>query len=96
MSAAKQLFYKITQIRSTIGMPPIIRKNIQALGLKKRNQIVYQSVSPSTAHKLARVKELVKVELVEEKKTVEQLSAERKFNPGFKLIKGDLTKKSYE
>ncbi|KAG2733374.1 hypothetical protein G9P44_004364 [Scheffersomyces stipitis] len=96
MSATKQLFYKITQTRSTIGMPPITRKNIEALGLKKRNQIVYQPVSPSTAHRLARVKELVKVELVNENKTVQQLSAERKFQPGFNLVKGEMFAKKYE
>lgn len=89
------MFYKITQLRSTIGLPPIIRKNIQALGLKRRNHIIYQKVSPSTAHRLIKVKELVKVELVDEAKTPQQLAAERKFDPGFEIFKGNAVK-SYE
>lgn len=94
MSAAQQ-FYKITQTRSIIGMPPNVRKNIAALGLKRRNQIVYQAVSVATAHRLAIVKELVNVELVDHKKDVNQLSAERKFNPGFELVKSKMLNKSY-
>lgn len=86
-NAAKQQFYKITQLRSTIGCPPIVRKNITALGLKRRHQIVYQRVSPSTAHRLRTVKELVKIELVDEPKTREEVNKERKFNPGFELLK---------
>ncbi|ODV78464.1 uncharacterized protein CANTADRAFT_52993 [Suhomyces tanzawaensis NRRL Y-17324] len=96
MSAAKQGFYKITQIRSTIGMPPLTRKNMQALGLKKRFQIVYQSISPSTAHRIAAVKELVKVELVGEPKSVQQLADERKYKPGFEIINRDVAKPVYE
>lgn len=87
MSLAKEVVYKITQTRSTIGMPPITRANIKALGLWKKNQIVYQTVSPSTAHKLAKVKEIVKVELATERKNVHQLARDRKFAPGFQLIK---------
>jgi large subunit ribosomal protein L30 len=96
MSATKQMFYKITQTRSTIGVTPIVRKNIQALGLKKRHHIVYQSISPSTAHRIAAVKELVTVELVDERKSVQQLSTERKYKPGFELIRGGMTKQMSE
>lgn len=76
-------------------MPPIVRKNMQALGLKKRFQIKYQKVSPSAAHRLIKVKELVKVELVEEAKTPEQLRQERKFPRGFEVSPGAAVK-SYE
>lgn len=88
-------FYKITQLRSTIGMPPIVRKNMEALGLRKRYQIKYQKVSPSTAHRLIKVKELVKVELVDEPKTPQQLAQERKFPKGFEINVGKAVK-SYE
>lgn len=62
---------------------------MQLLGLKKRFDISYQKVSPSTAHRLVKVKELVSIELVDEPKTREQLKEERKPNPGFVLIKGN-------
>jgi len=93
--SSKQMFYKITQTRSVIGLPPLIRKNMQALGLKRRFQVVYQKVSPSTAHRLSKVKELITVELVDHKKTPEEINAERKYKPGFELIKGDLLNKTY-
>lgn len=87
---SKQMFYKITQVRSTIGLPPKIRKNIEALGLKRRNHTVFQSVSPSTAHRLAAVKEIVNIELVDQPKTAAELSLERKFKPGFEIVKGNM------
>lgn len=93
MSSVKPLFYKITQTRSTIGLPPKTRANIKTLGLKRINHIVYQTISPSTAHKLARVKELVKIELVSERKTPLQLMNERKFDPGYTLVKKGAIKK---
>jgi large subunit ribosomal protein L30 len=90
MSApAKQMYYKIMQKRSTIGLPPLIRRNITLLGLKKRFDISYQKVSPSTAHRIAKVKELVEIELVDEPKTREQLRLERQPEPGFVLIKAN-------
>lgn len=46
-------------------MPPQVRKNIAALGLKKRNHVVYQRVSPATAHRLRVVKELVSIDLLD-------------------------------
>lgn len=95
-NTAKTMFYKITQTRSTIGCHPRIRKNIEALGLKKRNQIIYQRVSPSTAHRISVVKELVKIELVDKPKSQDELAAERKFKPGFEMIKGDMLNKSYQ
>ena len=88
VNPAKGMFYKITQLRSTIGMPPIVRKNMEALGLRRKDHVKCQRVSPSTAHRLIRVKELVKVELVAEVKTPEEMAKERKFKPGFEVEKG--------
>lgn len=89
------MYYKITQTRSVIGLPPIVRKNIEALGLQRRFQTVYQRVSPSTAYRMSKVKELITVELVNEYKNAQQINAERKFKPGFEIVKGDLLNKSY-
>lgn len=95
-NTAKQMFYKITQTRSTIGMPPRTRKNIEALGFKHRNQTIYQKVSPSTAHRLRFVKELVKIELTDASKSRQEINQERKSNPGFQILKGNLLNKVYE
>ncbi|EMG46148.1 hypothetical protein G210_3617 [Candida maltosa Xu316] len=95
-AVSKQLFYRVTQIRSVIGMPPKTRNTMKSLGLKRRNQVVFVKVDPSTAHQLAFVKELVKVELAEEKKSRYEVNQERKFQPGFELIKNGLNEKSYQ
>lgn len=90
----KQLYYRITQLRSSIGMPPKTRNTLLSLGLKKRYQVTYVKVDQSSAHQLAMVKELVKVELSEDKKTRQEINQERKYKTGFELIK-DGMKKSY-
>lgn len=85
--SATLMFYKITQHRSTIGMPPTIKKNLEALGLRKRNQTVYQRVSVSTAHKLRHVKELVKLELLPEDEAIIAKNTPRaRPSPGFERI----------
>lgn len=79
-----QMFYRIQQLRSTIGLPPLVRKNIAALGLKKRNHIVYQKVSPAAAHRLRLVKELVSIDLMDaEKAESQKLLDKQKFPKGF-------------
>lgn len=99
MSLAKSagnLFYKITQLRSTIGVAPRVRDNMKILGLKRRNHVIYQRVSPSTAHRLNIVKELVKIELVDHRKTPEELAMDRKYKPGFQLLKHDMLQGNHE
>lgn len=83
-SMSKQMFYRVKQLRLTIGMPPLVRKNIAALGLKRRNQVVYQAVSAATAHKLRMVKELVSIDLLaaDEIETSKQTDKQR-FASGF-------------
>ncbi|WLF78274.1 39S ribosomal protein L33, mitochondrial [Lodderomyces elongisporus] len=90
--AAKTLYYRITQHRSSIGVPVKTRAVLQAFGLKRRNQVVYAKVSPSSASSLTKIKELVKVELSEEKKTKEEVNQERKFAKGFEVIKNGTSK----
>jgi len=62
--SAQQL-YKITLIRSPIGLPQKIHKTVKALGLKKTTQsIAYKPVDAVWAGMILRCKEIVKVELV--------------------------------
>lgn len=85
--SSKQMFYRIQQLRSTIGMPPQVRKNIAALGLKKRNHIVYQQVSPAAAHRLRLVKELVSIDLLDADAVEQQkLLDKQKFPKGFEKV----------
>lgn len=81
------MFYRVKQLRSTIGMPPIVRKNMAALGLRKINNVVYQRVSPATAHRLRQVKELISIDLLNESQTEElKLEDAKKFPAGFQKI----------
>lgn len=81
---SKQMFYRIKQLRSTIGLPPIVRKNIAALGLTKRGNVVYQAVSPATAHKLRIVKELVSIDLLDAKSVEKSIGTDKQtFPSGF-------------
>ncbi|CCG22137.1 Mrpl33 mitochondrial ribosomal protein of the large subunit [Candida orthopsilosis Co 90-125] len=86
MSSSRQLYYKVTQIRSSIGMPPTTRRTLEALGLKRRNQTIYAKCDVSSAHSLAKVKELVKIEVTDQKKTREEINQERKWKSGFEVI----------
>ena len=55
---------KITQVKSRIGASAQLRKNLDALGLKKINQSVEHSDSVIIKGMLERVKHLVKIEEV--------------------------------
>ncbi|KAG7663248.1 uncharacterized protein J8A68_003248 [[Candida] subhashii] len=89
IDAAKQLFFKITQHRSVIGMPRKLRRTVRSLGLNHRDVTVYQTISPSTAVKLSKVKELVKVELADQKLSRREVNLTRKYKPGFSVVKSD-------
>lgn len=54
-----------------------------ALGLRKRFRTVYKPINPQIAGLLLRVKELVRVELVDEVKTKEEMKVERKPDKGY-------------
>ncbi|KAJ1960299.1 39S ribosomal protein L33, mitochondrial [Dipsacomyces acuminosporus] len=58
-------FWKITLNRSPIGLPPKTRQNTLALGLKRRGHISYRPISNEIAGMIIKVKEIVKVELVD-------------------------------
>ncbi|KAL7275776.1 39S ribosomal protein L33, mitochondrial [Rhizina undulata] len=76
-------FFKITLIRSGIGMPE--RKNgiLKALGLRKRMRTVYHPVSPEIAGMIMKVKELLAVSEVEKALTTAEQRAKRQPPKGF-------------
>ena len=80
-------YFRITLMRSAIGLPKRSTGVLKALGLRKRMKTVFYPVSPEVAGQIMKVKELVKVEEVAEPKTKEQLSAERRPEPGFYVEK---------
>eukprot|EP01097_Dermamoeba_algensis_P005603 TRINITY_DN3559_c0_g1_i1.p1 TRINITY_DN3559_c0_g1~~TRINITY_DN3559_c0_g1_i1.p1 ORF type:complete len:118 (+),score=23.93 TRINITY_DN3559_c0_g1_i1:54-356(+) len=56
---------KVTLVRSLSGKTPIVRKNIQALGLRRINQSVYHMNLQSVRGQINRVKEWVDVEAIQ-------------------------------
>ncbi|KAK5631324.1 hypothetical protein RRF57_007038 [Xylaria bambusicola] len=76
-------YFRITLHRSAIGLPQRTRGVLAALGLRKRNQTVFQPVTPDAAGMIMKVKELVLVQEVDQALTTKQLREERKPEPGF-------------
>ncbi|KAJ2707501.1 hypothetical protein FB645_000677 [Coemansia sp. IMI 203386] len=74
-------FWKITLNRSTIGLPPKTRSNADALGLKRRGHVVYKPINNEVAGIVLKLKEVVKLELVDK---VEPLHVKAK--DGFEVI----------
>lgn len=88
MSApAAQRFFRITLMRSAIGLPAKIGDVLSSLGLHKRLKTVYHPVSPVVAGKIFSVKELVDVEEVDQALTKEQLKELRRPDKGFYIEK---------
>lgn len=80
-------FFKITQVKSAIAMPEKYQQNLIRLGLKRIGQTVYHEITPQQAGMIAKVKELVAVELTEEKLSKAQMRDQRRSDPGFTVIK---------
>ncbi|KAL8873370.1 MAG: hypothetical protein Q9174_001155 [Haloplaca sp. 1 TL-2023] len=76
-------FFRITLLRSSIGLPKKTSGVLQALGLRKRMATVFHPVSPQVAGQIMAVKELVAVSEVEKALTKEELRAARRPDPGF-------------
>lgn len=83
LSATAMAFFKITLLRSGIGLPYKRRGVLAALGLRKRMTTVYHPVCQDVAGMIMQVKELLLVEEVKERKTKEQMKTERRPDPGF-------------
>lgn len=53
---------RVTKIRSTIGQPERVEKNMQALGLSKMNSSNELNVTPQIEGIIRKVKHLIKIE----------------------------------
>ncbi|KAL9041158.1 MAG: hypothetical protein Q9214_004206 [Letrouitia sp. 1 TL-2023] len=76
-------FFKITQIRSAIGLPKKTAGVLRALGLRRRKATVFHPVSPQVAGHIMAVKELVAVSEVEQAMSKAELRESRKSDPGY-------------
>lgn len=85
--ASKATYFRITLMRSAIGLP--LRQNmvLHALGLKKRMATVFYPVSQDVAGQIMKVKELVSVQEVDEPLTKAQVHLQRKPDPGYYVEK---------
>jgi large subunit ribosomal protein L30 len=76
-------YFRITLMRSGIGLPKRTQGVLKALGLRQRMKTVFYPVTPEVAGQIMRVKELIAVREVDRALTKEELKAERKPDPGF-------------
>ncbi len=76
-------FFRITLIRSAIGLPAKSTNVLKALGLRKRMDTVYHPVSPAVAGQIMKIKELVAVKEAEESLTRREIHEQRVPDSGF-------------
>ena len=76
-------FFRITLVRSAIGLPRRLNGVLAALGLRKRMQTVFHPVSPQVAGQIMKVKELVAVSEVDEALSKSAMKSARKPDPGY-------------
>ncbi|KAE8325012.1 hypothetical protein BDV39DRAFT_207322 [Aspergillus sergii] len=76
-------YFRVTLVRSAIGLPRRTTDVLKALGLKKRMATVFHPVSPSVAGQIMKVKELVDVREVDRRLTKQEVHLERKPDPGY-------------
>ena len=76
-------YFRITLIRSAIGLPAKSSNVLKALGLRKRMATVFHPVSPTIAGQIMKVKELVAVSEVDKPLTKQEVHQERVPDPGF-------------
>jgi len=70
-------------MRSGIGLAKRRNDTLVALGLRKRFRTVYKPVNPQTAGLLLRVKELIRLEWVDNVETKEEQREKRKPQKGY-------------
>ena len=70
-------------MRSAIGLPKRTHGVLAALGLRKRMQTVFHEINPQVAGQIMKVKELVAVSEVEERKTKAEMKEARRTDPGY-------------
>jgi large subunit ribosomal protein L30 len=76
-------YFRITLIRSSIGLPSKSANVLKALGLRKRMATVFHPVTPSIAGQIMKVKELVAVSEVDKALTKQEVHQERVPDAGF-------------
>ncbi len=80
-------YFKITLIRSSIGLPKKTQGVLAALGLRKRMRTVFHPVHPQVAGQIMKVKELVAVSEVEQALTKSEMKDIRRPDPGYYVEK---------
>ncbi|KAF2130780.1 50S ribosomal protein-like protein L30 [Dothidotthia symphoricarpi CBS 119687] len=80
-------YFRITLMRSGIGMPLKTQGVLKALGLRKRMTTVYHPVSQSVAGQIMRIKELVDVKEVDHAMTKTEMRESRRPDPGYYVEK---------
>ena len=83
MASPTTSFFRITLVRSPIGLPGKTTGVLKALGLRKRMATVFHPATQSTAGQIMRVKELVEVREVERAETRLEVHRKRQPEPGF-------------
>merc|ERR1711939_93715 len=88
---SKPAWFKITLMRSSIGLQPSVRATVTALGFKRRMQSVYSKIDQAAVGKILKVKELVKVEtLTHQQKREETKPKIRSDNKGYTVLENVL------
>jgi large subunit ribosomal protein L30 len=82
-SARTMSYFRITLMRSGIGMPAKTQGVLKALGLRKRMTTKYYPVTPSVAGQIMRIKELVDVKEVKHAMTDAEMRASRRPASGY-------------
>jgi len=76
-------YFRITLMRSAIGLPQKVTGVLKALGLKKRMATVFHPVSLDVAGQIMKVKELVSVQEVDRPLTKQEVHLQRKPDCGY-------------
>lgn len=76
-------YFRITLMRSAIGLPKRTTGVLKALGLRTRMKTVFYPVTPEVAGQIMKVKELVAVQEVDKPMTQEELRDERRPDAGY-------------
>ena len=76
-------YFKITLLRSAIGLPQSTSGVLRALGLTKRMRTVFKPVHPYMAGQIMKVKELVAVSEVARSMSRREMKEARRPDPGF-------------
>lgn len=80
-----RMWYRITQKRSTIGLPKKLRNTAMSMGLKRRGNVIYQKVNAANAGQILTLKELLEVQVVDKALTREEERLLSRKPPGYSV-----------